>query len=222
MPSGVKATAFDRTDVPAQGADLPARVHVPELDGPVVARRGQDLAVRAERHVADGLGVALERVDFLAGGDVPDAGPSGRPRPRPRGGRPRLIATDRTGAPCPSERADDLAGGRSRSVTVPISRGGGEERAVGAEGDDLGDLALPAAMRASWSLVRIPDPDRVVPARGARCTPSGLKAMSWIAVVWPWMVRTRWPVATSQSAPPGPRSSRRPGPCRRGRRPGPR
>src|SRR5204862_290051 len=57
--------------VSLEGGPFLAGRHVPQLDRPVLTRRGQRLAVRAERHAVHPLRVSLEGGPFLAGRQVP-------------------------------------------------------------------------------------------------------------------------------------------------------
>src|SRR5438132_13457031 len=58
--------------MPAAGPQLSAGCGLPDLHGPVLPRRGEALAVGAERHAEDALPVPLESEDLLASGRVPN------------------------------------------------------------------------------------------------------------------------------------------------------
>src|SRR5262249_13703376 len=70
---GAEADAANGRLMPGQGAELPARAWVPELDRPVPAGRGQDVAVGMVRHLDGMVTVTPKRVQQAAAGRVPQA-----------------------------------------------------------------------------------------------------------------------------------------------------
>src|SRR5262249_9372673 len=60
------------SQVAAQGEDLLARLHIPKLDGRILAPRCQPQAIGAEGHAVDHGSMAAQGVQLLAGLHVPD------------------------------------------------------------------------------------------------------------------------------------------------------
>src|SRR4051794_33690877 len=58
--------------MPTEGDDFLSSRRVPQLDGPVVATRGQAQAVRTAGQPFDQSGVSAEIAEHLPGGTVPD------------------------------------------------------------------------------------------------------------------------------------------------------
>ncbi len=106
MPSGEKAMppmeSIRRCGPRASGPSDPSP-HVPELDRPIRAGRGEDLAVGGERELVQiGPGVPAEAADELAGGQRPRGSPLDPCRPRPEPGAVRVEG----------DRIDRRAGGQ--------------------------------------------------------------------------------------------------------------
>ena len=69
-PSGLKATQMTPGGMIPEGQDLLPGLGVPELDGPVAARRGDPPAIGAERDARDRVGVPDQREHDAAAGRV--------------------------------------------------------------------------------------------------------------------------------------------------------
>src|SRR5262249_57754186 len=73
-PSAVRVEghAQDRPPMSGEGTQCPAILAVPEDHGPVMARRGELVAVGAEHDGKDHLPMPTERLPHGAGGDIPE------------------------------------------------------------------------------------------------------------------------------------------------------
>src|SRR5262249_2603475 len=113
----------------------PASVRqLPHLHRVVRTPRGQPLAVRAEGHAVDRVGMPLESQDVLTGGHVPYLHrpiPKNTARGKPLAVRAEGHACDRVRVPL--EGADFFAGGRVPHLQRPVLTGRGQPLAVRAE-----------------------------------------------------------------------------------------